>query len=572
MAPQVNPLFNGCHSDSGYTHQPRGLYAQMVLGESFEGLGPKTDEDDQLAADAGVLPIGKTVSLAPLSSPDLLIRHCSFQAFVATCPCDDDFDFTVVKGLSGAAGSISLQSVNYPAMYLGAVGGGKGEATRATLAQVGGDKASLSWMAEPGLSDKSKISLKTLSKTAAMAGGYLTSTAKATGACAGGPNKGDAVLSKAPASKAAATWETHTHPPPPPRPPPPPPPRSPWGDFSSGSAVGSASIVSTDPFHGKDSLSISMSSGSGVIGMSNRGLGHEGLVFEASKEYEGYFFAKSSKAVTFTVSIVDYVSGNKTLATQSVHFPGGNWTKLNFTLTPSAATGCVGLDPVKGDPEGEVSCGNMGPHSHVCVKCGGEFAIGLSSPGEASIDYVYLQPGAWGVVPGANPLGGGPALASAAAVLKTMGINIIRQGGSFADGSYYYWKNWRGLPWTRESLGAEWGGVGTIISGWGPFEMMDFCDAVGIEPVFTTNAVGPETPEDMADLVEYLYGDETTTWGKMRIADGRTKPYETRFFELGAYFTYIPTTTVSRYIPTYCGRVNGCATLQLHACRPCAYM
>ena len=125
------------------------------------------------------------------------------------------------------------------------------------------------------------------------------------------------------------------------------------------------------------------------------------------------------------------------------------------------------------------------------------------------------------------------------------------------------WKNWRGLPWTRESLGAEWGGVGTIISGWGvpssatilpflpflpgfvlqsihsvvclsgPFEMMDFCDAVGIEPVFTTNAVGPETPQDMADLVEYLYGGPDTTWGKMRIADGRTKPYETKFFELG---------------------------------------
>ena len=37
-------------------------------------------------------------------------------------------------------------------------------------------------------------------------------------------------------------------------------------------------------------------------------------------------------------------------------------------------------------------------------------------------------------------------------VLKAMGINIIRQGGSFADGSYYYWKNWRGLPWTRESI------------------------------------------------------------------------------------------------------------------------
>jgi len=60
-----------------------------------------------------------------------------------------------------------------------------------------------------------------------------------------------------------------------------------------------------------------------------------------------------------------------------------------------------------------------------------------------------------------------------------------------------------------------------------------FCDAVGIEPVFTTNAVGPETPQDMADLVEYLYGGADTTWGMLRIQDGRTKPYETKFFELG---------------------------------------
>ena len=34
--------------------------------------------------------------------------------------------------------------------------------------------------------------------------------------------------------------------------------------------------------------------------------------------------------------------------------------------------------------------------------------------------------------------------------------------------------------------------------------MMALCDAIDVEPVFTTNAVGPETPQDMADLVEYL--------------------------------------------------------------------
>jgi hypothetical protein len=41
----------GCHSDSGYTHQARGLYAQMIVGESFEGLSR-----------TGILPTGRTVS------------------------------------------------------------------------------------------------------------------------------------------------------------------------------------------------------------------------------------------------------------------------------------------------------------------------------------------------------------------------------------------------------------------------------------------------------------------------------------------------------------------------------
>ena len=161
------------------------------------------------------------------------------------------------------------------------------------------------------------------------------------------------------------------------------------------------------------------------------------------------------------MALVDYTS-NKTLASQEVHFAGGNWTQLNFSLTSSAETNCVGLDA----STDEVDCGKMGPHSHICVQCGGEFVIGLSAPGVANIDYVYMRPGDWGVVQGTE------GLASAAAILKTMGIKIIRQGGSFADGSYYYWKNWRGRPWTRPSLGDAWGGVDTLISGWGPFEMM----------------------------------------------------------------------------------------------------
>ena len=33
---------------------------------------------------------------------------------------------------------------------------------------------------------------------------------------------------------------------------------------------------------------------------------------------------------------------------------------------------------------------------HICIKCGGEFLIGLSEPGVVHVDYVYVQPGAAG--------------------------------------------------------------------------------------------------------------------------------------------------------------------------------
>ena len=36
-----------------------------------------------------------------------------------------------------------------------------------------------------------------------------------------------------------------------------------------------------------------------------------------------------------------------------------------------------------------------------------------------------------------------------------------------------------------------------------------------------------------ADLIEYAYGNESTTWGKARIADGHPDPYKFRYIELG---------------------------------------
>ena len=62
--------------------------------------------------------------------------------------------------------------------------------------------------------------------------------------------------------------------------------------------------------------------------------------------------------------------------------------------------------------------------------------------------------------------------------------------------------------------------------------MIDYATALGAEPVITTTMTS--TPESFADLVEYCWGNESTTFGRQRIVrDGHPEPYRLRFIELG---------------------------------------
>ena len=73
-------------------------------------------------------------------------------------------------------------------------------------------------------------------------------------------------------------------------------------DKSLGSRA-TISLDTTTPFSGQASQKIQIvsGSGSGSAGLANRGLGNEGFYLKAGMEYEGYFFAASSAAVTLEV-------------------------------------------------------------------------------------------------------------------------------------------------------------------------------------------------------------------------------------------------------------------------------
>ena len=78
----------------------------------------------------------------------------------------------------------------------------------------------------------------------------------------------------------------------------------------------------------------------------------------------------------------------------------------------------------------------------------------------------------------------------------------------------FRWKDWRGPAWNRPSAQHTWGAE--LLAGWGPFEVVDMCNALDITPVLTL-AYEANTPTDWADLVEYCWGGPETSWGRQRV-------------------------------------------------------
>jgi hypothetical protein len=278
------------------------------------------------------------------------------------------------------------------------------------------------------------------------------------------------------------------------------------GNGTGGGVTGSIKYSKGDALHGNASVQLDYTAGKGRLGLANRGIGREGLFFEAKKVYEGYLFVKTSAAAAaanttaittvLQVGIDDYISGVQ-LALQTIPIAAtATWTRVNFSLTTSAGTACHGITPGT-DPMVPCDWWKKGTDddqtAHVCVKCAGQFFVGLSSPGSVSFDFVYLEPGQWGRFKGL------PVLLPMATALQAMGTTVMRAGGTAAQDMF--WKDWRGPLWERKPL--VW--RENEVSGFGPFETIDLCSAAGIEPVLTTAAVG-HTAKDMADLVEYAWG------------------------------------------------------------------
>ncbi len=265
-----------------------------------------------------------------------------------------------------------------------------------------------------------------------------------------------------------------------------------WGPIAIGDAVLEATIDKTRPFVGVQSQRITFVRGDGEVGIENQGLNRQGMAFVEGKTYEGYLWLRCEQPTDVFASL-ESRDGARLYAQSRVRASGDDWRRYKFSLTPDRADS------------------------------GGRFSLRLKSAGSVTVGHVFLQPGGWGRFKGL------PVRRDVGEALIEQGITVLRYGGSMVNAPEYRWKKMIGPRDHRPPYRGTWYPYST--NGWGIIDLLDFCEAAGFLAIPDFNM--DESPEDMADFVEYVNGPVDSEWGRRRVADGHTSPYNLRHIQLG---------------------------------------
>ncbi|HXE54153.1 MAG TPA: family 16 glycoside hydrolase [Tepidisphaeraceae bacterium] len=265
-----------------------------------------------------------------------------------------------------------------------------------------------------------------------------------------------------------------------------------WRPVQTGTARLEASIEKDHPFVGAQSQRMTFVGGQGDAGIENEGLNHSGLAFHKDKPYDGYLWLRAKQPTSVIVSL-ESRDGSHAYARHTLTVSGDDWKRYDFVLTPAADEEC------------------------------GRFAIRLSVPGSIDVGHAFLEPGEWGRFKGL------PDRRDVAEALVDQGITILRYGGSMANAAEYRWKKMIGPRDRRPPYHGTWYPYAS--NGWGIIDFLNFCESAGFLGIPDFNI--DETPQDMADFIEYVNGDANTEWGRKRAADGHPAPYHLRHLELG---------------------------------------
>jgi alpha-L-arabinofuranosidase len=251
-------------------------------------------------------------------------------------------------------------------------------------------------------------------------------------------------------------------------------------------------LDSVDAYNGKQAQIIVHNGGQGVIGVANSGLNRWGIAVRKGNTYTGTVYLKGDNIADGVTVSLQGSNAQITYAHQTIKNITPTWQQYSFALTPDQNDNNA------------------------------RFTISIKSKGKLYIDQVTLKCKQ-------EEFKGLPLRADIATAMQREGLNFVRYGGTMVNAEDYRWKHMIGPRDKRPPYKGHWYPYST--NGFGIEDFVQFCEAAGFEAAFAVNI--EETPQDMADMVEYLKGDVSTQWGAQRSANGHPAPYKVKYIEIG---------------------------------------
>jgi len=266
-----------------------------------------------------------------------------------------------------------------------------------------------------------------------------------------------------------------------------------WDPIHSGKNNEAFALDTNNAFNGHRSQIIQLTSGNDIVGISNAGLNRWGIAVKSGQKFQGSLCLKSPAFKGSVWVALQSFDGKKEYAVQEVSGISSDWNCHPFELTSDA-------DDDKA-----------------------RFAIYIREPGKLKIDQVTLM------TTGEYQFKGLPFRNDIGRTMVNQGLTFLRYGGTMINAPEYRFKKMIGDRNKRPPYRGHWYPYST--NGFGIEEFLQFCEAAGFTASFAINI--EETPEDMADMIEYLNGPVTSEWGKKRAENGHPKPYNIKYIGIG---------------------------------------
>lgn len=266
-----------------------------------------------------------------------------------------------------------------------------------------------------------------------------------------------------------------------------------WDAYEVGKVKANYNLDTKEAYNGNNSQIIEMISGQGAVGIANSSLNRWGIAVREGQEFQGRLYLKSNNYKGKVTVALQSEDGKKEYAKQQISDITGQWGKYSFALTSNST-----------DKKAR-------------------FVVFIDQPGKVWIDQVTLM------TTGEDQFKGLPFRNDIGQAMVNQKLTFLRYGGTMINAPEYRFKKMIGDPDKRPPYRGHWYRYST--NGFGIEDFLKFSEAAGFKAAFAVNI--EETPEDMADMIEYLNGPVTSEWGKIRAQNGHPEPYHVEYIGIG---------------------------------------